>query len=259
MARYFLTVSYNGREYNGWQVQDNTPNTVEQVLEEKLSMLLKEKVDLIGCGRTDAGVHAKNYIAHFDTNSVDLLENKAHWVYKFNTVLPPAIAITDIQVVRDSAHARFDATERMYYYFVSRKKDPFRDAYTWYVYGDIDFEVMNRAAELLLGKQDFTSFSKLHTQTKTNICTIKKAVWQKYGTDEWRFTIVADRFLRGMVRAIVGTLIQVGKNKLTIADFGQVIAARDRQKAGNNAPANALFLTGIRYPETILKTETSGR
>lgn len=122
MARYFLTVSYNGREYNGWQVQDNTPNTVEQVLEEKLSMLLKEKVDLVGCGRTDAGVHAKNYIAHFDTNSVDLLENKAHWVYKFNTVLPPAIAITDIQLVKDSAHARFDATERMYYYFVSRKR-----------------------------------------------------------------------------------------------------------------------------------------
>lgn len=118
---------------------------------------------------------------------------------------------------------------------------------------------MNKAAELLIGTQDFTSFSKLHTQTKTNICTIKKAVWQKYGTDEWRFTIVADRFLRGMVRAIVGTLVQVGKSKLTIADFGQVIAARDRQKAGNNAPANALFLTGIRYPETILIEQNSGR
>jgi tRNA pseudouridine38-40 synthase len=251
MARYFLTLSYNGREYNGWQVQDNTPNTVEQVLEEKLSMLLKEDIDLIGCGRTDAGVHARNYVAHFDTNTADLISNKAHWIYKFNTVLPAGIAVSDIRKVRESAHARFDATARMYYYFISRKKDPFRDEYTWYVYGDIDFEIMNKAAEQLLGKHDFTSFSKLHTQTKTNICTISKAVWQKYGEEEWRFTITADRFLRGMVRAIVGTLVMVGKSKMTINDFSNIIKAMDRQKAGNNAPANALFLTGIHYPETV--------
>lgn len=251
MARYFLILSYNGREYNGWQIQDNTPNTVEQVLEDKLSMLLKEDIDLIGCGRTDAGVHARNYVAHFDTQTADLISNKAHWIYKFNTVLPAGISVDDIRLVRDSAHARFDAVSRTYYYFVSKKKSPFRDAYTWYVYGDIDFEVMNKAAQILLGQHDFTSFSKLHTQTKTNVCTITKAVWHKSGEEEWRFTISADRFLRGMVRAIVGTLVMVGKNKLTISDFEKVIQSLDRQKAGNNAPANALFLTGIQYPNSV--------
>ena len=251
MARYFLTLSYNGTNFNGWQVQDNTPNTVEQVLEEKLSMILKESIDIVGCGRTDAGVHAKNYVAHFDTATSDLISNKAHWIYKFNTVLPADIAISDIKEVREAAHARFEAVSRTYFYYLSRKKDPFRDPFTWYVYGDIDFEQMNRAAQVLLGTHDFTSFSKLHTQTKTNNCTVTKAIWQQTGDGEWRFTISADRFLRGMVRAIVGTLVMVGKNKLSITDFEAVIRAKDRQKAGNNAPANALFLTGISYPDSI--------
>lgn len=232
-------------------MQENTPNTVEQVLEEKLSMLLKETIDIVGCGRTDAGVHAKNYVAHFETAMPDLLSNKAHWIYKFNTVLPPDVSISDIQAVRENAHARFDAQARTYYYFLSRKKDPFRDPFTWYVYGELDFEAMNRAAQTLLGTHDFTSFSKLHTQTKTNVCTISKAVWQQSNTDEWRFTITADRFLRGMVRAIVGTLVMVGKGKLSTNDVVEIIRAKDRQKAGNNAPANALFLTGIQYPKIV--------
>lgn len=251
MARYFLTLSYNGRNFNGWQVQDNTPNTVEQVLEEKLGMLLKEPVDIIGCGRTDTGVHARNYVAHFDTNTPDIISNKSHWIYKINTVLPADIAVSDIQAVQPTAHARFDALSRTYFYFVSRKKDPFRDPFTWYVYGDLDFEQMNKAAERLLGQHDFTSFSKLHTQTKTNNCTVTKAIWQKTGTNEWRFTITADRFLRGMVRAIVGTLVMVGKSKLSVADFEKIILALDRKAAGNNAPANALFLTGIAYPTNL--------
>jgi tRNA pseudouridine38-40 synthase len=251
MARYFLTLSYNGAGFNGWQIQDNTPNTVEQVLEEKLSMLLKEKIDLVGCGRTDAGVNAKNYVAHFDSHCVDLIENKGHWIYKFNTVLPPSVAIQNIQKVMDEAHARFYAKQRVYHYYLGSFKDPFRDQFSWYVYGALDFELMNKAAAVLLEYEDFTSFSKLHTQNKTNNCRITKAVWQKSGPHEWRFTITADRFLRGMVRAIVGTLVAVGKNKITISDFKRIIEAKDRKVAGNNAPANALFLTGIEYPKEI--------
>lgn len=251
MARYFLTLSYNGSGFNGWQIQENTPNTVEQVLEEKLAMILKEKIDLIGCGRTDAGVHAKNYVAHFDSHCPDLVENKAHWIYKFNTVLPPSVAIQNIQKVKDSAHARFEATQRVYYYYLSQQKNPFRDAYSWYVYGELDFDLMNIAAATLLEYTDFTSFSKLNTQNKTNNCKITKAIWQKSGDHEWRFTISADRFLRGMVRAIVGTLIMVGKYKISLDEFKKIIRAKDRQLAGSNAPANALFLTGIHYPKQL--------
>ncbi len=251
MARFFLTLSYNGTEFNGWQIQENTPNTVQQVLEEKMSMILKEKIDLTGCGRTDTGVNARNYIAHFDSHCKDLIENKSHWIYKFNTVLPSSISVSDIRRVNDSAHARFSATQRRYYYYLSQKKNPFRDQFSWYVYGDLDFELMNKAALTLLDYEDFTSFSKLNTQNKTNICRVTEARWVKSGPAEWRFSISADRFLRGMVRAIVGTLVMVGKNKLTIEDFRRIIEAKDRQVAGNNAPANALFLVGIRYPNEI--------
>jgi tRNA pseudouridine38-40 synthase len=251
MARYFLTLSYNGINFNGWQIQDNTPNTVQQVLQEKLSMLLKENIELTGCGRTDTGVNAKNYIAHFDSHCADLIENKKHWIYKFNTVLPQTVAIHNIQKVKDAAHARFDATQRIYYYYLSRGKDPFKEAFCWYVYGDLDFELMNKAAATLLEYEDFTSFSKLNTQNKTNICKITKAVWHQSGVNEWRFTISADRFLRGMVRAIVGTLVMVGRNKITVNDFRKVIEAKDRKVAGNNAPANALFLVNIKYPKEI--------
>jgi tRNA pseudouridine38-40 synthase len=251
MARYFLTLSYNGNDFNGWQIQDNTPNTVEQVLEEKLSMLLKEKIELVGCGRTDTGVNARNFVAHFDSHCSDLVSNKKHWIYKFNTVLPPSVAVHDIQKVKDNAHARFDAGQRVYYYYLNQRKDPFRDTFSWYVYGELDFVRMNEAAKLLYKYEDFTSFSKLNTQNKTNNCRITKALWQKSGPYEWRFTIKADRFLRGMVRAVVGTLVMVGKGKLSIDDFRKIIEARDRNLAGNNAPANALFLSGISYPEEV--------
>lgn len=253
MARFFLTLSYNGSQFNGWQIQDNTPNTVQQVLEEKLSMILKEKIELLGCGRTDAGVNAKNFVAHFDSHCPDLIENKNHWIYKFNTVLPSSIAVHNIQKVKDDAHARFNATQRVYYYYLSKQKNPFRDQFSWYVYGDLDFDLMNKAAQILLEYEDFTSFSKLHTQNKTNNCKITQAVWHKSGEQEWRFSIKADRFLRGMVRAIVGTLVMVGKNKITISDFRKIIEAKDRAVAGNNAPANALFLVGIKYPKEIFE------
>ncbi|MGZ3898992.1 MAG: tRNA pseudouridine(38-40) synthase TruA [Bacteroidia bacterium] len=251
MARFFLTLSYNGSGFNGWQVQDNTPHTVQQVLEEKLSMILKEKIELVGCGRTDTGVNAKNYIAHFDSNCTDLVENKDHWIYKFNTVLPSKIAVRNIQKVKEDAHARFHATSRTYYYFVHQQKNPFIENFSWYVYGSIDFELMNTAAKVLMEYTDFTSFSKLHTQNKTNNCHITKAVWHKVAEHEWRFTITADRFLRGMVRAIVGTLILVGKNRITIQDLRKIIEAKDRSAAGQNVPPHALFLTGINYPKEL--------
>ncbi|MDP1802363.1 MAG: tRNA pseudouridine(38-40) synthase TruA [Bacteroidota bacterium] len=251
MARYFLTLSYNGTNFNGWQMQDNTANTVQQVLEEKVSMILKEKIEFSGCGRTDTGVNAKNYIAHFESNCKDLIGNKEHWIYKFNTVLPIEIAVQDIRAVLPEAHARYSARSRTYYYFIHQKKNPFIDNFSLYVYGDLDLELMNKAAAMLLEHTDFTSFSKLHTQNKTNNCVITKAIWQKTGDCQWRFTISADRFLRGMVRAIVGTLLLVGKNKISLNDFKKIIEAKDRNAAGPNVAPNALFLVGIYYPKEI--------
>ncbi len=251
MPRFFLTLSYNGSGFNGWQIQENAPNTVQQVLEEKMSMILQEKIELLGCGRTDAGVNAKNYIAQFNSLQPDLISNKKHWVYKFNTVLPPAIAVHDIRQVRDNASARFDATQRVYHYYINQNKDPFTDPFSSYVYGELDFELMNKAAGMLLEYEDFTSFSKLHAQTHTNNCHITKALWQMVGPGRWRFTISADRFLRGMVRAVVGTLLLVGKNRISLEEFRQIIESTDRQAAGKNMPPNALFLVGIRYPEEI--------
>lgn len=251
MARFFLTLSYNGADYNGWQIQDNTPATVQQVLEEKMSMILKEQIELTGCGRTDTGVNAKNYVAHFNSSCQDLIENKKHWLYKFNTVLPVSIGIQNIQAVKEAAHARFDAQSRTYFYFIHQLKNPFIENFSWHFHGHVDFELMNKAALTLLDYTDFTSFSKAHTQNKTNNCKITKAVWHKVAENEWRFTITADRFLRGMVRAIVGTLLMVGRNKITIAEFRKIIEAKDRALAGANAPAQALFLTGIKYPKDI--------
>lgn len=251
MPRYFLTLSYNGTSFNGWQSQENTPNTVQQIMEEKLSMILQENIELLGCGRTDTGVNARNYIAHFDSDCADLLIRKKHWIYKFNNVLPAAIAVQDIRPVKYNAHARFSATQRVYYYYIHQQKDPFSETFSYYVYGEIDFELMNKAAQILLEYEDFTSFSKLHAQTKTNICRVTKALWQKSGESEWRFTISADRFLRGMVRAVVGTLLLVGRNKISLAEFRKIIEARDRQAAGANVPPQALFLVGIRYPKEI--------
>jgi tRNA pseudouridine38-40 synthase len=251
MARYFLTLSYNGANFNGWQIQNNTPNTVQQILEEKLSMLLKEKIEFVGCGRTDTGVNAKNFVAHFESTCKDLIENKEHWMYKFNTLLPAQISVQNIQAVTLGAHARYDAFSRTYYYFIHQQKNPFIDNFSLYVYGDVDFDLMNKAAEILLEYSDFTSFSKLHTQNKTNNCTITKAVWHKSNVGQWRFTITANRFLRGMVRAIVGTLLLVGKGKLSLSDFRKIIEAKDRKFAGSNSAPNALFLVGIRYPKEI--------
>ncbi len=251
MARFFIQLSYDGSAYNGWQIQENTPHTVQQVLQEKLSLLLKESIAITGCGRTDTGVHARNYVAHFDSNCPDLITNKKHWLYKFNVLLPTDVSIENIWAVHYNAHARFSAINRSYYYFVHQQKNPFIDNFSHYVYGEIDFERMNKAAAILKEYKEFSSFGKSNTQTKTNLCKIYRAEWQKCGEEQWRFRITADRFLRGMVRAIVGTLLLVGRHKISIDEFKKIIESKDRKMAGENAPAKALFFTGVNYPESI--------
>lgn len=251
MARYFLTLSYNGKDYNGWQAQNNTPNTIQQILEEKLELVLKQKVEIVGCGRTDTGVSAKNYTSHFDYDLENLVNKKDYWLRKFNTILPNTISVQNLQKVNDTRHSRFDAVNRTYHYFLNQQKNPFTQQYSYYFFGDLDFELMNKAANELSNYNDFTSFSKLHAQTKTNNCKITKAIWEEVENNQWRFTITANRFLRGMVRAIVGTLLLVGKQKIAINEFKKIIVAKNRQQAGNNVPAEALFLVEINYPENI--------
>lgn len=259
MSRYFIKLSYKGTNYNGWQVQDNTPNTIQQVLEEKLSMLLQEKIEVVGCGRTDTGVHAKNYIAHFNSDSKDLVENKVHWLYKFNIVLPADISIESLTKVKPEAHARFDALSRTYHYYLHQKKNPFIETGSWYLYGHIDFELMNKACGMLLGTKDFSSFAKSNTQVKTNICSVSYAKWHQINDSEWCFVISSNRFLRNMVRAIVGTLLMVGRNKMTLEGFEKTIEQKKRDEAGMSAPAHGLFLTDIKYPKKIFSEQASNK
>jgi tRNA pseudouridine38-40 synthase len=247
MKRYFLRLSYNGTAYHGWQVQANTFLTVQHVLNEMLSRLLNEGVSVYGCGRTDTGVHATEYYAHFDT-SVPLLEGKAHWIFKFNNALPDDVAVQDILKVKETANARFDARARTYKYLINREKDPFRVNSACYIYGELNMDEMNKAAKCLFDYSDFSSFAKSNTQTGTNICKIYKAEWEeKDGL--LIFTISADRFLRNMVRAIVGTMTMVGKGKITVDRFREIIELKDRTRAGLSAHACGLYLVKVEYPE----------
>lgn len=242
--RYFITLSYDGTRYHGWQIQPNGIS-VQETLQKALSTLLRQAIEVVGAGRTDAGVHAKMMVAHFDINSQ--LLDCAQLVYKLNKILPPDIAVQKVEPVEDDLHARFSATSRTYHYFIHLRKSPFLKAYSWYVYGNLDFERMNEAARTLLEYRDFTSFSKVNTDTKTNDCTVTKAVWEELSPGEWRFTVTANRFLRNMVRAIVGTLVEVGRGKMTVEQFRKVIEQKNRCSAGESVPGNALFLVDIRY------------
>ena len=247
MQRYFIYFSYDGAAYHGWQVQPNAV-TVQQVLEEALATLMRVPVPLVGAGRTDAGVNAECMVAHADFPcEVDA----AHIVYKLNRLLPPDIAVSDLRRVKDDAHARFDAVSRRYCYRVVTAKSPFSRRYAMRVPKDIDFDAMNSAAALLGEYTDFTSFSKLHTDVKTNNCKVTHAAWRRMGENEWVFEIEADRFLRNMVRAIVGTLLLVGRGKLDIDGFRKVIENKARGEAGDSAMGEALFLVGVEYPDTI--------
>jgi tRNA pseudouridine38-40 synthase len=248
ITRYFLFISYKGTSYHGWQIQPNGI-TVQKILDEALSVVLNEKISTTGAGRTDTGVHALVFCAHFDSMAEDLNSRK-NLLYKLNRYLPKDISVTGIRKVREDANARFSALSRTYKYYISREKDPFTDGSSWIIHGKIDIDAMNRASALLLKYADFTSFSRLHTDVKTNNCRIDSANWVQDG-NMLVFTIKADRFLRNMVRAIVGTMADIGMGKKSIKEFEEIINAKDRCKAGKSAPAQGLFLAGIEYPEEI--------
>ena len=242
MSRYFLEIAYDGTNYHGWQIQDNS-ETVQGVLTTCLQHLLKDQgLKVTGCGRTDTGVRASHFYAHFDSDG-----DTTNLVYKLNSYLPNDIAVYQLYEVGSECNTRFDATERTYKYFIHQLKDPFLDQYSWYMPHELDVEKMNQAAKLVLGEKDFTSFSKLHTQTKTNNCSVSLAEWSRE-SHRLIFTISADRFLRNMVRAVVGTLIEVGKGKIEPQEVAEIIERKDRGEAGVSVPAKGLFLQNIKYP-----------
>ncbi len=243
--RYFIYLSYKGTNYHGWQVQANA-HTVQGELDKALSTLLHEPIETTGAGRTDTGVHAKDFVAHFDSERYATVSEGLDVVHKLNCILPDDICIHAIKQVDANAHARFDAMQRTYKYYVSTQKNPFNTEFAAYIPYPLDVEAMNEAAAALFDYTDFTSFAKLHAQTKTNNCRIIHAKWED--TDDGLvFTITADRFLRNMVRAIVGTLIGVGRGKISIDDLRRIIEQKDRCEAGTSAPAKGLLLTEIQY------------
>ncbi len=245
--RYFINLSYRGAPYHGWQVQPGDVS-VQQVIEEALTTLLRRTTPIVGAGRTDAGVNARCMIAHFDTE-VPLTEQQIVGLQRsLSALCRPDITINSIIAVHDDAHARFDATNRTYRYFIHTADDPFIYPLSWKAPANLDFEAMNRAGQMMLGRRDFTSFSKLHTDVKTNICDLRKAEWVKIDDTRYYFEISADRFLRNMVRAIVGTLVDVGRHKITPEQVMQIIEKKDRCAAGTSMPAHPLFLWDVNYP-----------
>ena len=242
--RYFIELSYKGTDFHGWQTQPNGI-TVQECLDKALSIFFRQDIVTLGCGRTDAGVHATQFFAHFDL--VDLTEaTVVENVTGVNALLPYTIAVKRIFKVAANAHARFDATSRAYNYHIHFAKDPFKIDRSWLYKGDLDVEKMNQAAQVLLGFTDFSCFSKSKTQTFTNNCKITEARFNEID-GALVFTIKADRFLRNMVRAIVGTMVLVGKGDLAIADVTQIIESKDRSKAGQSVPACGLYLVGVEY------------
>ncbi|NDV66332.1 tRNA pseudouridine(38-40) synthase TruA [Bacteroides sp. 224] len=245
MQRYFIYLAYDGTNYHGWQIQPNG-KSIQECLMKALSTFLRKDIEVIGAGRTDAGVHASLMIAHFDyENELDVVQVAD----KLNRILPQDISIYKVRKVKPDAHARFDATARTYKYYITTHKYPFDRFYRYRISTPLDFAKMNEAAKLLFEYTDFTSFSKLHTDVKTNNCKVTHAQWEQQDEYTWVFTIRADRFLRNMVRAVVGTLLEVGRGKMTLQGFRNVIEQKDRCKAGSSVPGNALFLVDVEYPE----------
>lgn len=247
MPRYFTELAYNGTPYNGWQIQPDAPS-VQQELNRAFSTLLRQEISLTGAGRTDTGVHAAFFVAHFDVLSP--LTDISQTIYKLNRLTDKNIAIYTIYPVRPDAHARFSALSRTYKYFINKSKNPFTEDYAIRAYPLPQLKRMNEACRILFEYTDFTSFSKLHTDTKTNNCKILKAEWSDTG-EQLVFTIQADRFLRNMVRAIVGTMLDVGQGKISLREFRDIIESKNRCKAGNSVPGKALFLWDVQYPEEI--------
>jgi tRNA pseudouridine38-40 synthase len=247
--RYFIELAYKGTNFHGWQVQPNA-TTVQGCLEKALSTITREKVEVMGAGRTDTGVHASYFVAHFDSSKPNL--DHPDFVHKLNSFLKEDISIFGISKVNSEAHARFDAVSRTYQFHLNLQKDPFSVETSWYFFRQPDVAKMNEACQILFEYTDFTSFSKLNTDVKTNNCKLFKAEWVQQGS-KLIFTVKADRFLRNMVRAMVGTLLEVGLGKMDLAAFRAVIERKDRGAAGLSVPAHGLFLTDIEYPESIFK------
>ena len=247
MQRYFVYFKYDGTAYHGWQVQPNAVS-VQEKLQDALSTLLREEIQVVGAGRTDTGVHARMMVAHFDTDK-DI--DGPQLVYKLNRLLPRDISADKVIPVSQDMHARFSARSRTYHYYVHQHKDPFLRHYSCELFYDLDFEKMNEAAAMLLEYDDFAAFCKSNTDVKTTLCDVTEARWVKDGEYSWHFVITANRFLRNMVRAIVGTLLEVGRGKLSIQGFRDVIEQQDRCKAGTSAPGHALFLVNVTYPEEL--------
>lgn len=244
--RYFIEIAYNGKNYFGWQRQPKQMS-VQQVIEESLSTLLREDIKITGAGRTDAGVHAKQLFAHFDFEAIN---NTKALVFRINSFLPKDISVVNIFQVKDNAHARFDAVAREYEYVISLRKDPFSQDFAYQLNKIPDVDLMNKTSELLFNHIDFQCFSRSKTDVKTYNCVISKARWELID-NKLTFTISADRFLRNMVRAIVGTLLDVGFGKTTAEDFQAILNSKNRSKAGASAPAHGLYLTKVKYPEEI--------
>lgn len=241
--RYFIEFAYNGKNYHGWQSQPNAAS-VQETLGKAISVILRGEIELMGAGRTDTGVHAKQMFAHFDTE--ETLESD-FLVAKLNSYLPKDIVIYRIIQVSEEAHARFDAVKRTYEYHIHTYKNAFENESSWYVFQNLDLEKMNSAAKMLFDFQDFQCFSKVNTDVKTYNCKIIEANWQQKG-EKLIFTIAADRFLRNMVRAIVGTLVEIGSGKKALEDFKNIIESKDRTQAGTSVPAHGLYLTKVEYP-----------
>ena len=244
MSRYFVTFSYDGTRYHGWQIQPNGVS-VQEKLQEALSTLLREPIVVTGAGRTDAGVHARMMVAHFDWEGAVI--DGQQLAYKLNRLLPYDIAVSKVEPVSEEMHARFSAKSRMYRYYIHTVKDPFQRTYSCEIHYPLDFAKMNEAAKILTTYEDFGAFCQSGADVKTTFCDVTKAEWVQTSPTSWYFEIRANRFLRNMVRAVVGTLIEVGRGRLSIDDFKKVIEGKQRSDAGESMPGNALFLEDIVY------------
>lgn len=249
--RYFFEVAYHGKNYSGWQTQANALG-VQQVLKDALAKLFREDISIVGSGRTDTGVHCRQQFFHCD---IEKEFDGERMVAKFNSLLPKDIAIRSIRGVTSDANARFSAVERSYEYWITTVKDPFLEGLAWHYFKEANIQTMNTAAALLVGAHDFECFSKVKTDVNHFVCHVKSAGW-KEEKERWIFHITANRFLRGMVRAIVGTLLDVGASKITVNDFKDIIKSKDRKRAGANVPPHGLYLTSVKYPPSIFRRQT---
>ena len=255
LTRYFVTLSYDGTRFHGWQIQPNGIS-VQEELQRGLSLLLRQEVTVTGAGRTDAGVHARMMVAHFDCATSLLPEiwkkdgalDGRQLAYKLNRLLPQDIAVERIVQVAPDMHARFSALARTYHYYIHTFKSPFLSRYSCEMHFSLDFQLMNEAARMLLNYDDFGAFCKSHADVKTTLCHVTKALWSETAPGEWMFEITANRFLRNMVRAVVGTLVEVGRGRLSLDEFRRVVEGKRRTDAGESMPAHALFLERIDYP-----------